>query len=331
MQDYVMVSSAKGTIPAFPEGPLPVAISGCLTGEPVRPDGGHKKSSIPHDRLNQIFSFRPVCPEVGIGMGVPREAIRLVGEPSAPRAVGSKNSALDLTEKLATYADDQQSLIDDVDGYVFMKNSPTCGLYRVKVYRDNGIPDPSGQGVYAARVRSNHPNLPVEESGRLNDPVLRENFVTRVFVHAHWRSLVDQGLSAQSLIGFHSAYKYLVLAHSVSGYRKLGRLLSNLSGSLEAIAEKYIAELMRSLSEPATRGRHANAMSHLQGHARKSLTGSARRELAELIDRFRTGEVPLMAPLVLLQHHLRGADSSYALSQHYLQPHPASAGLRREL
>jgi uncharacterized protein YbgA (DUF1722 family)/uncharacterized protein YbbK (DUF523 family) len=311
---------------------LKLAISECLVGGEVRYDGGHKRSSLPHDKLQGLFEFQPVCPEVGIGMGVPRDPIRLIGDAGSPRAVGIKDKSVDVTAELSEFASQHLPDLDDVDGHILTKNSPSCGLFRVKVYgRENAPPDPSGRGIYAGAVARLRPNLPMEENGRLYDPVLRENFVTRVFVHGHWRALMLHGLTAKSLIAFHSAYKYLVMAHSISHYRSLGRLLSDLSSDVDSIGAEYFTGLMQALAIPASRGGHANVLSHLQGYVKTQISDSARRELADLIESYRRGEVPLMAPLALLKHHLGEHEATYAWNQLYLQPHPASAGLRRDL
>lgn len=319
-------------LPEFPKPPLPIAISECLVGGEVRFDGGHKRSSVPHERLEGLFTFQSVCPEVGIGLGVPRDPIRLVGELAAPRAVGVKDAQLDVTERLKTYARNETGWLDDVDGHILTKNSPSCGLFRVKVYGgEKQPPEPKGRGIYAAEVARMRPNLPLEENGRLNDAPILENFVTRTFVHAHWRALRAMGITAHRLIAFHSGYKFLVMAHSNAMYKTLGRLLSDLSGDIESVAEEYFTGLMASLAKPATRGGHANVLSHLQGYIKTNLSSKARQELAELIEDYRRGVVPLMAPLSLLKHHLGEHEATYALNQLYLQPHPAAAGLRREL
>jgi uncharacterized protein YbgA (DUF1722 family)/uncharacterized protein YbbK (DUF523 family) len=319
-------------LPALPKAPLSIAISECLVGGEVRHDGGHKRSSLPHDKLDGLFEFRPVCPEVGIGLGVPRYAIRLVGDIEAPRAVNTKDNTIDLTSQLTRFADEHVPKLDDVDGHIFTKNSPSCGLFRVKVYgKKDTPPNPEGRGLYAAGVAQKRPDLPLEENGRLHDPVLRENFVTRTFVHAHWRALLAAGLTANKLIAFHSAYKYLVMAHSIPGYQILGRLLSDLSSGVEQIAAQYFSRLMQALAQPASRGGHANVLSHLQGYVKGQLSSASRQELAELIESYRRGEIPLMAPLALLKHHLGEHEATYAWNQIYLQPHPVSAGLRRDL
>ncbi len=319
-------------LPDRPLPPLIVAVSDCLTGSEVRFDGGHKRSSLCHEQLAGLFELRGICPELAIGMGVPRDPIRLVGDIESPRARGVKDPTVDVTDRLRNYARDITPSLTDVCGYIFMKSSPTCGLFRVKVYTGAGVPpNGHGRGIFAAEIVKARPELPVEESGRLEDPVLRENFVMRVFAFAHWRRLVTSGLTAARLIAFHSAYKYLLMAHSVVHYKEAGRLLADLSGDLALLADAYLLVLMRGLARPATRGGHANVLQHLQGYVKDELDSTTRQELAELIHSYRRGEIPLLAPLTLLRHHLRRSADSYALEQIYLEPHPPAAGLRRGL
>ncbi len=323
-------------LPPRPAPPLTLAISECLLGTEVRYDGSGARSSYPHSLLEGLFEYRGICPEMGIGMGTPRKPIRLVGAVDGPRAVGVKDADQDVTEALADFGRRQVSGLDDVAGYVFMKNSPSCGLFRVKVYphengRVTGAPDPRGRGVYAAAITTALPDLPAEESGRLHDPLLRENFATRVFAYAHWRALEAAGITAARLVAFHSRYKYLLMAHSVPHYQEAGRLLSNLRGDVETPALRYRGLLMAGLSRPASRRGHANVLSHLQGYLKRQLDGPTRQELARLIDGYRRGELPLLAPITLLKHHFRVHPDDYVLHQAYLDPHPEHAGLRRPL
>jgi uncharacterized protein YbgA (DUF1722 family)/uncharacterized protein YbbK (DUF523 family) len=328
----LLAADVEALLPPRPTPPLTVAVSDCLTGSEVRFDGAHKRSSLCHDKLDGLFVWRGICPEVGIGMGVPRDPIRLVGDPAAPRARGVKDPRVDVTARLQAYAERVLPSLADVSGYVFIKSSPTCGLFRVKVYSRDGVaPTSSGRGIFAAAIVAARPELPVEESGRLEDAVLRENFVTRTFAFAHWQRCAAAGITAARLIAFHSAYKYLLMAHSVTRYREAGRLLADLSDDLPGRAAAYIRLLMAGLARAATRGGHANVLQHLQGYVKDSLDGVTRRELAQSIDGYRRGELPLLAPLTLLRHHLRRFPDAYALEQIYLEPHPPAAGLRREL
>jgi uncharacterized protein YbgA (DUF1722 family)/uncharacterized protein YbbK (DUF523 family) len=312
--------------------PLPVATSDCLLGAEVRYDGSHRRSSLCHQQLEGLFEFRGLCPEVAIGMGVPRDPIRLVGDAATPRALGVKDRNIDVTDALAAHGRRVAAGLDDVAGYVFMKGSPSCGLFRVKVYPgENKAPFANGRGIYAAEIIEGRPLLPVEENGRLEDDVLRENFVCRVFAYAHWQSLVADGLTAAKLIAFHSRYKYLLMAHSVEHYKMGGRLLSDLSSDLEGRADEYVTCLMAGLTKPATRGRHANVLSHLAGYVSDKLDRDGRAELTETIEGYRRGEIPLLAAVVLLRHHLGRFADTYVLNQVYLDPHPPAAGLRRPL
>jgi len=324
------------SLPERPGPPLPLAISECLLGSEVRYDGSGARSSFPHEALPGLYAFRGICPEVGIGMGVPRAPIRLVGTPADVAAVGVKAPDQDFTDALRHFGHETAGTLGDVCGYVFMKGSPSCGLFRVKVYPQHdgvvtGAPDMRGRGVHAAAVTERLPNLPVEENGRLNDPVLRENFVTRTFAYAHWLAFVDSGLSAGGLVAFHSRYKYLLMAHSVPHYREAGRLLSNLKDDLDGRADAYVSVLMQGLARPASRKGHANVLSHLQGYLKRNLDAVSRQELDTLIGSYRRGEQPLLAPLALLKHHFRRFPDDYVLYQTYLDPHPSGAALRRPL
>jgi len=324
------------SFPARPEPPLPVAVSECLLGSEVRYDGSGARSSYPHAVLSGLFEYRGICPEVAIGLGTPREPIRLVGDAGSPRVVGVKDPSRDVTEALREYGRTQVEALGDVAGYVFMKGSPSCGLFRVKVYpvdgdRVTGAPAMQGRGAYAAAVTEGRPDLPAEENGRLHDPVLRENFVTRVFAHAHWQALQRAGITAGRLVEFHSRYKYLLMAHSVSHYERAGRLLADLKEDPPGKARAYFSLLMAGLANPAGRRGHANVLSHLQGYFKRQLDGAARQELDALIHAYRRGELPLLAPITLIKHHLREHPDEYVAKQTYLDPHPGYSALRRPL
>ncbi|MDT8397479.1 MAG: DUF523 and DUF1722 domain-containing protein [Pseudomonadales bacterium] len=239
---------------------IKVGISSCLLGQAVRYNGGHKHSETCSGDLGRYFDYVPVCPEVGIGLGVPRKPIRLVGDPADPRAVGVENPDFDVTARLQDFGRKKAPELADLSGYIFIKGSPSCGLFRVKVYRRNGYPEATaGTGIYAKVITDSYPLLPVEEDGRLQDPVLKENFVTRVFAYAHWQALKQQGLSARRLIEFHSRYKYTLLAHDRQAYSELGRLLADAGREdPEALGQSYFARLMQALTKKATRRTHTS-------------------------------------------------------------------------
>lgn len=310
-----------------------LGISACLLGTEVRYNGGHKESRLCSRSLVEHFDFVALCPEVAIGLGIPREPIRLVGDPATPRAVGTLQRDRDLTAPLAEYGARMADELTDLCGYIFMQKSPSCGLERVKVYQDGGRPsEPSGRGIFAAAFCARHPNLPVEEDGRLNDPVLRENFIARVFVYAEWQTLLQSGLSRHSLMAFHARHKYLLMASDPVQYRALGQLLGSMGRQdLKPLAARYFSELMAALKKCATRRTHSNVLQHLSGYLKQALSRDEKVEINQLIDQYRGGVVPLVVPMTLLKHHFRQHPDQYVAGQVYLQPHPENLSLRNAL
>lgn len=312
---------------------IKVGISSCLLGESVRFDGGHKHLRLCNDSLSRFFEFVPECPEVGIGMGIPRKPIRLIGDVAAPQAVAVHDYSLNYTEKLTAFGQQKAHEYSDLCGYIFMKNSPSCGLFRVKVYQENGYPAPeTGRGLYADALKKAHPLMPMEESGRLSDPLLRENFITRVFAFYDWQQLVNSGLTHHKLINFHARYKYSLMAHSPAQYTELGRMLADAGKyDVEGLAERYFTALMTVLSKIASRKTHTNVLMHIQGYLKKKLSSSEKQELADIIDRYRTAELPLIVPITLLKHHFNNHPDVYITKQAYLQPYPDALSLRNTI
>ncbi|HYQ54835.1 MAG TPA: DUF523 and DUF1722 domain-containing protein [Pseudomonas sp.] len=308
-----------------------IAISACLTGHSVRYNGGHKASDLCRTQLEAHFDWSPVCPEVAIGLGIPRDPIRLVGDPQNPSVVGTRDPNMDVTGPLTRYGERMATELDDICGYIFMQKSPSCGLERVKVYQENGYPTlQGGTGAYTAAFCARRPDLPVEEEGRLHDPVLRENFISRVYAYADWQHLLAEGLSRGALVRFHSRYKYLLMANNPHAYRQLGRLLGTMSreDDPQEIGQRYFSQLMQALRRCASRGTHGNVLQHLSGYFKSALTDQDKAELQHLIDQYQQGVVPLVVPLTLLKHYLRKYPDPYLQQQAYLQPHPDSLGLR---
>lgn len=310
-----------------------LGISACLMGVEVRFNGGHKESHLCTRALSEYFDFIPLCPEVAIGMGVPREPIRLVGDPQAPQAVGTVNSELNVTKALADYGTHMAAEVGDICGYIFMQKSPSCGLERVKVYRENGAPvDGGGRGIYAQAFCDAHPDLPVEEDGRLNDAVLRENFVTRVFAYSAWQQLLKAGVTRRALTEFHSRYKYQLMANNPVQYKVLGNMLGSMGRSdPNEIAPQYFTELMAALKKCATRSTHTNVLQHLSGYLKQTISAQDKQEIQQLIAQYHQGIVPLIVPLTLLKHHFRQHPDPYVALQVYMQPHPENLSLRNAI
>jgi uncharacterized protein YbgA (DUF1722 family)/uncharacterized protein YbbK (DUF523 family) len=315
----------------IPKTKIRLGISACLLGEPVRFDGGHKRSAFCTDALSDFVEYVPLCPEAAIGLGVPRPTIRLEQHDDTIIATSAKGN--DVTEALAAYGKEQAVALDQkISGYIFCAKSPSCGMERVKLYkRDTKMSTSDGVGLFAKEIMQHNPILPVEENGRINDALLRENFITRVYAYSHWQHLMAEGLTAGKLIEFHSQYKYLLMAHNIAAYKALGQLLSNLSGDLQSLSECYIVEFMRSISSPVSRKAHTNVLQHLQGYFKTHLSSAQRQEFAKVITDYRQGHLPLLAPLTLIRHFLAEYPDEYVAKQRYLHPYPDELKLRYAL
>lgn len=309
-----------------------VGISRCLLGDPVRINGGHCRDRFLTDALGPHVELVGVCPEVEAGMSTPRPPMRLVRTKAGETRFVLSESGEDLTDRIEGFSRERTEALagERLDGVVLKKDSPTCGIERVKVYDWNGSPTRTGEGVFARALRTRLPRLPIEEEGRLNDPVLREHFVTRLYTCARWRSVCESDPSPGALVRFHAAHKMLILAHSPSVYRHMGPLVAK-AGSLpwEQLASTYDQLLGDAMSERASRGRHVNTIQHLMGFVSDSITAVTKAKMAEVLTQYRAGLIPLVVPLTLLDHHLEThRPHEWALSQVYLRPYPEVLMLR---
>lgn len=312
---------------------IPIGVSQCLLGDKVRYDGGHKRNQFLTETLSELLEFRPVCPEVAIGLGIPRKPIRLVITNGATRVLGIENPALDVTDALVAEAELAVKRLPDICGYVFMQNSPSCGVFGMKRYLPNGYSiDRQGRGAYAKRFMELAPLLPVEEAGRLNDVGLRDNFLTRVFAYSNFSKNIAPEPTAKKLIEFYSRYKYQIMAHHVPSYFAIGRYLANLSArDIKQSAQGFFELFMEALSHHATRKGNTNVMMHLRGYIKGTITTQDKQELSQLIDSYNSGRVPLVVPLTLLKHHLLRLDNPYLKSQTFWSPLPEQLGLRNHI
>ncbi len=317
-----------------PTGPIRIGISSCLLGQEVRFDGGHKEDRFITRTLSRYFEYVPVCPELEVGMGVPRESLRLVGDPDAPRLVTVRTKA-DHTSSMLKFATARVRALEahDLDGYIFKKDSPSCGIERVRVYsEETGMAVRQGIGIFARIFIERFPLVPVEEEGRLSDPVLRENFIERVFCHWRWRHLLAAGFRRGRLVAFHTAHKLLVLAHSPKHYQMMGRLVAEAKDHRPAeLAARYGELLAAGLKVKATARKHANVLHHVAGYFKRDLSSDDKAELLAVIDDYRTGLVPLVVPLTLIQHYVRKFEVAYLRDQVYLNPHPKELMLRNHV
>jgi len=310
-----------------------VGISACLLGQEVRFDGGHKRDRYITDTLGKFFEWVPVCPEVEMGLGTPRETLRLEGDPQAPRLVFAKTGE-DQTDGMQAWANSRLGRLvrANLSGYILKSDSPSCGMKRVRVYRATGAPNKDGVGLFARALMDRFPLLPVEEEGRLHDLPLRENFVERVFSYRRWRELVAGGLTRGKLVAFHTAHKLLLLAHNPKHYTELGRLVAGAKGlSPRGLEARYGALFMAGLAVKATARKHTNVMQHILGYLKRDLDAREKTELLSVMADYHRGLVPLVVPLTLMKHHLARVAVPYLQDQVYLNPHPKELMLRNHV
>ena len=313
-----------------------IGVSACLLGEPLRYDGGHLRNDFLTRTLAPHVEWTPVCPESEVGMGTPREPVRLVDEGDGALRMRGVRSGADHTGAMRSWASRRVEELAGLGlhGYVLTKDSPSCGLFRVKVYPSGGGPAArTGRGLFAEALTQRFPLLPVEEQGRLNDPRLRGNFIERVFVYRRWLSLLEGPPAPSALVAFHTAHKLTLMAHAPTLYREAGRIAARAgSAGGDAIADEYGRVLMRAMERLTTPRKHANALQHAAGFLKRMLDAGDREELADAIESFRVGRAPFAAPLTLLRHHVRRSGGPGWLAvQTYLHPYPDPLSLEESV
>jgi uncharacterized protein YbgA (DUF1722 family)/uncharacterized protein YbbK (DUF523 family) len=313
--------------------PIRILISSCLLGERVRYDGGHKREGYLVETLGRFVEWVPVCPEVDCGLPTPREAMRLVGNPAAPRLVTNKGG-IDHTERILEFARGKLRELKPLNlcGYICKKDSPSSGMERVKVYGDSGIPAKVGAGLFTKAFMDHFPLIPVVEEGRLNDPVLREMFIGRVFTLRRFRDLIARGKTRGGLVAFHTDHKLLLLSHDRKGYTEMGRLVAAAKEHTPTVLyDRYQGLLMETLSAKPTVKKSADVLLHMVGHFKKVLSADEKQELLEVISRYRETLIPLIVPVTLVAHYVRKYRVSYLERQVFLHPHPVELMLRNHV
>jgi len=312
---------------------IKVGVSACLLGQKVRYDGGHKRDRYVTDVLSDYFKFVAVCPEVELGMGAPREAVRLEGEVDKPRMVGTKTGA-DWTGRMNAFVRKRLEELAPVNlsGYILKKGSPSCGMERVKVYGSKGVPARTGRGLFGGALVKRFPLLPVEEEGRLNDPRLRENFIARVFAFHRLQGLFAAEFSRVAAVDFHRVHKYLLLSHNPEKYKEMGRLVAGIKKFTPSkFKEKYGELFMSAMSYRTTTSKNVNVLHHMLGFLKKDLVPGDKLYILDQIEDYRQGLVPLVVPLTLLKHYVEKFNIEYIADQVYLNPHPKELMLRNHI
>jgi len=322
------------TISPRPSGglrrPLRLGISRCLLGDEVRFDGGHKREVFLTETLSQFVQWVPVCPEVEVGMGVPREPVHLIGSATSPRLV-TVTSGIDHTGAMKRFLRKRVRELEalDLSGYVFKKDSPSCGMERVSVFDRHGTPSRQGVGMFARVFMQHFPLIPVEDEGRLNNPILRENFIERIFAYGRWQDLMRNRVTRPAIVTFHTAHKYQLLSHSRLHHQALGRLVAEAHRFTPTdLAGRYGAVFMEGLKARATVHKHVNVLQHMAGHFTDRLNPAERSELHDVIENYHGGLTPLILPITLIRHHANQFGIGYLQDQFYLNPHPQELILR---
>jgi len=309
---------------------ISLGISTCLLGEKVRYDGGHALDGFLRDTLGAYVRYVPVCPEAECGFGIPREAMRLTGDPEHPRLITNR-TGIDHTDRMAAWAGARVAKLenDDLCGFIFKSNSPSSGMERVKVYDDRGVPRKIGVGIFARIFMEHFPLLPVEEDGRLHDPTLRENFIDRIFTYKRYRESMDRTNRRGALVDFHTRHKLLLMAHSPKHLKQIGPLVAHAKElSTQELVGRYEQLLLEAMALKSSPAKHVNVLHHMLGYFRKNLSADEKRELVDLTDQYRRELIPLIVPVTLINHYVKKYDEPYLKKQVYLNPHPLELQLR---
>jgi len=317
---------------------IPVGISACLLGQNVRYDGGHKLDRFIQDTLGVYLRFIPVCPEVDIGLGVPRETLRLVRDDARAnnpiRLVASKSGA-DHTRRMNAYS--RAKLCDlrteGLCGHIAKQGSPSCGAGRVRIHRSAGSARAeTGPGLFTGMLIEHFPNLPLAQEDRLNDLRLRENFIVRIFAYRRVRMLFGSQWTIDDLAAFHERERLLLLSHDRKTYQQLSRLVARANRQPRALlAGTYERLFMAALEKLATRAKQTSVLQHVARHVDAHLDAAERRELRDMIQAYRSGCVPWVVPVTLLRHHARSHELTAIAEQSYLNLHPSELMLRNHV
>lgn len=313
--------------------PLQLGVSACLLGSSVRYDGTHSRDRFVTDTLGPFVRWKPVCPEDEAGLGTPRPPIRLEDQDGSVRLV-EPSTGRDLTDRMQSFLGARLPALDPhaLDGYILKKNSPSCGLERIRVYRQGNVLHKRGRGLLVEALARDYPSLPLEEEGRLNDPPLRENFLERVFARNRWRVFLAADPTPGKLVEFHTAHKLLLLAHNEAAYRRMGRLVARVGeDELGEVLCAYSSEFHLAMRHKATPRRHANVLQHAFGHLKTILQPAEKAEILSAIDDYHRGQLPLIVPVTLLRFNVNKYGIRYLQGQLYFDPSPKELMLRNHV
>ncbi len=303
-----------------PIGQLKVAVSACLLGQRVRYDGKQKQHAFVCRQLQKWLNLEAICPEVEIGMGVPRPAIQLIEISGQIKAVGVEEVGLDVTQQLNRFGRKAVSQLSDLDAYIFKARSPSCGVTSAVIKASDGSAK-KGAGLFAAQIIRQWPLLPVVEESRLETIAGQVNFLQRLAAHQRWRMFLSQAPGWPELLRFHQSNRFSLMAHGIEGLRCLNRWLNNQdkngcvsSAHLQVYGRQYMAQFCRQ----ASRRRQVRVLLKIARllHPEMSQTQSA--SLSALIDLFERGGKPLYSVILQLKKHQKRACLPELEGQGYL-------------
>lgn len=313
---------------------MKIGISSCLLGNKVRYDGQHKLDRFLRDELGPYVDWVPVCPETECGLGIPREAMRLIGKDTESARLFTNKTFIDKTEQMLEFTFPKLDELEkqNLRGFIFKTKSPTSGMRGVKIYTEAGMPSHRGAGIFAREFLKRFPNIPVEDEGRLHDAGIRENFIETIYVYDRWLTFREKDQSTAGLVNFHTRQKYLLMSHSPALLKELGKIVASISkqNHTESL-DHYERTLLDALNLKATTRKHTNVLHHIMGYFKKTLSPDEKSELLEVIERYRNNLIPLIVPMVLMQHYIRKYQEPYLLKQWYLHPHPDELKLRNHV
>ncbi len=300
-----------------------VVVSACLNLKPVRYNGQEVRDEFVL-KLLPYCEVIEVCPEIAIGLGVPREKI-IVYRRDHAFGLSQPATGLELTERMESFSEKFLSGLSEVDGFILKSKSPSCGVSNTKVYKDPEGREfhSKGKGLFAMRVLEKFEDLPVEDEGRLRDEQLRRHFLTRLFSIADLRESFRRIEKVKDLMDFHQRYKYLLMAYSQVKLKALGRLTAQArEENLRETLAEYRRLFLEALKRKPSIGQHANAILHIFGHLSRNFKPSEKAHFLKLVEDYKRGVVDRRLLVEFLKGYAYRFENQYLLTQAYLQPYP---------
>jgi len=302
-----------------------IGVSACLAKQAVRFDGGFISNPFVNKECSSFFDIHTMCPEVEMGLGIPRQVIQLRDFDGEIRLVYSKNPEKQITHSMREFSERKVKTLPPLDGFIFKKDSPSCGVFKVPVKNNkSGMRKRNGVGIFAQTFKDNYPQVPTEDEGRLNDKAIRENFLERVYAHYRWRQIDETENPLQSFRDFHKNYKLILMAKDNSAYRQLGRIAAAVNKhNFAEVRQQYFSLFMQAMSKIPSHGHHINVMMHILGYLKDQLNKKDKIELLEWFETYREDRVSRVTPMMLLQHHFNRHQNDYIAEQYYFSPFPS--------